>query len=170
MFLENTIRNLGHISQQLTLDGAIGALVDRYLENPNLFERSRLKLAIRNELNLVAFTNPNVGLIMYYFDDGTGSRDLEDLPVKEGFSPDRLPVLARYFGITYFGPHPSKDRFSDQYVISALRKVSRPDQTPVVYVYLESGFKLTRIIPRRRHAEDGVPSAQRVRRGTRLAR
>lgn len=145
MFLENAIRNLGHISQQLTLDGAVGAMVADYLESPNPFERSRLKLAIRNELNLISFTNPNVGLIMYYFADGSGSRDLETVPVKDGFAPSRLPVLANYYGISYFGPHPSQDRFSNQYVLSALRKVSvssRPD----IYVYVESGFKLTQSI------------------------
>jgi two-component system, sensor histidine kinase YesM len=144
-FLENTVRNLGRISQQLSLDGAIGGMMDEYLASTNPYERSMLKLGIRNELNLLAFTNPNAGLIMYYFDDGTGSRDLETVPVKDNFSPAALPLLAKYYGITYFGPHPSEDRFSGQYVLSALRKVSRPDQ-PAVYVYVESGFKLTQSI------------------------
>jgi two-component system, sensor histidine kinase YesM len=143
--LENAVRNLGRISQQLTLDGAVGAMVDSFLSGGNAYERSKLKLDIRNELNLISFTNPNVGLIMYYFADGSGSRDLENIPVKASFSPDSLPVLAKYYGITYFGPHPSKDRFSDQYVLSALRKVSRPDQ-PEIFVYIETGFKLAQSI------------------------
>jgi two-component system, sensor histidine kinase YesM len=145
LLLENTIRNLNRISQQLTLEGAVGSMVEEYLAVPNSFERSKLKLEIRNELNVIAFSNPNVGLIMYYFKDGTGSKDLESLPVKEGFNPDSLPVLASYYGITYFGPHPSKDRFSYQYVLSALRKVSMPDRDDV-YIYIESGFKLTQTI------------------------
>jgi Predicted signal transduction protein with a C-terminal ATPase domain len=145
MFLENAVRNLGHISQQLTMDGAVGSMVDSYLESPNSFERSRLKLAIRNELNLISFTNPNVGLIMYYFDDGTISRDLENIPVKDGFSIGKLPVLASYYGISYFGPHLSQDRFSDQYVLSALRKVGSYEGCDI-YVYVESGFKLTESI------------------------
>jgi two-component system sensor histidine kinase YesM len=121
LFLENTIRNLNHISQQLTLDGAVGRMVDDYLANPNRnpYERSMLKLEIRKELNLIAFTNPNVGLITYYFSDGSGTRDLESTPMKENFNPESLPLLAAYYGITYFGPHRSKDRLSEQYVLSA---------------------------------------------------
>jgi two-component system sensor histidine kinase YesM len=145
LFLENTVRNLGRISQQLTLDGAIGGMMDQYLASPSPYERSRLKLDIRNELNLIAFTNPNVGLVMYYFDDGTGSRDLETIPAKDNFDPAKLPILAKYYGITYFGPHPSEDRFSGQYVLSALRKVSRTDRADI-YVYVESGFKLAQSI------------------------
>ncbi|MGA2973940.1 MAG: histidine kinase [Spirochaetia bacterium] len=145
LFLENTIRNLNHVSQQLTLSGTVGGMLQEYLANPNPYQRSQLKLNIRKELNLIAFTNPNVGLIMYYFRDGTGSRDLETCPTREGFSPDALPLLARYYGITYFGPHISSDRFSDQYVLSALRKVDMPDRDDV-YLYIESGFKLTQSI------------------------
>jgi two-component system, sensor histidine kinase YesM len=145
LFLENSISNLNHISQQLTLEGSVGAMLERYLTNLNPFERSMLKRDIRNELNVIAFTNPNVGLIMYYFKDGSGSRDLETSPVKEHFTPSGLPLLAAYYGISYFGPHISNDRFSGQYVISALRKIDFPDRDDV-YVYLESGFKLTRNI------------------------
>lgn len=145
LFLENTIRNLNHISQQLTLDGAVGSMLEDYLANPNSYERSKLKLDIRKELNVIAFTNPNVGLIMYYFRDGTGSRDLETTPTRDGFSPDTLPLLAKYYGITYFGPHRSSERFNDQYVLSALRKVDMPDRDDV-YLYIESGFKLTQSI------------------------
>jgi len=145
LFLENTVRNLGRISQQLTLDGAVGEMLREYLASASPYERSRLKLDIRNELNLISFTNPNVGLIMYYFDDGSGSRDLESIPVKYDFSPGALPVLAKYYGITYFGPHPSEDLFSGQYVLSALRRVSPPGEAGV-FVYVESGFKLTQSI------------------------
>jgi two-component system sensor histidine kinase YesM len=145
LFLENTLKNLNHISQQLTLDGAVGSMLEEFLANPNPFERAILKRDIRNELNLIAFTNPNVGVIMYFFQDGTGSRDLETSPIKENFSPDTLPLLASYYGIVYYGPHLSNDRFSDQYVLSALRKVDMPDRDDV-YVYIESGFKLTQSI------------------------
>jgi two-component system sensor histidine kinase YesM len=145
LFLENTVRNLNHISQQLTLSGTVGGMLQEYLANPNPYDRSLLKLNIRKELNLIAFTNPNVGLITYYFRDGTGSRDLETSPARDGFSPDMLPVLAKYYGITYFGPHKSSDRFSNQFVLSALRRVDMPDREDV-YLYIESGFKLTQSI------------------------
>ena len=53
--------------------------------------------------------------------------------------------MASYYGITYFGPHISNDRFNDQYVLSALRKVDLPERDDA-YVYIETGFNLTQSI------------------------
>lgn len=65
--------------------------------------------------------------------------------MKQPFHIDNLPILAEYYGITYFGPHISQDRFNNQYVLSALRKVDLPEREDA-YVYIESGFKLTQSI------------------------
>src|SRR5690606_35973015 len=69
----------------------------------------------------------------------------ENLPVEENFSIDTLPLLAEYYEIKYFGPHPSLGLFDNQVVLSALRKVGLADRDDV-YVYIETGFSLTQNI------------------------
>ncbi|WP_183603243.1 sensor histidine kinase [Paenibacillus phyllosphaerae] len=142
--LDNTLSNLNHVSQQLSFEGSIGQQLEQFITAKQPYERSFLTNQIKNQLNLVTFTNPNIGLTMYYFhDDGTFL--FENYGVKDGFDIQQLPVLASYYGITYYGPHISKDRFNDQYVLSALRKVELPERDDA-YVYIESGFKLTQSI------------------------
>lgn len=142
--LENTLSNLNHVSQQLAFEGNIGKQLEQFMIADQPYDRSYLTDQIKYQLNLVTFTNPNIGLTMYYFHNDR-SFLFETTGVKESFNIDRLPVIASYYGITYYGPHPSNDRFNDQYVLSALRKVELPEREDA-YVYIESGFKLTQSI------------------------
>jgi two-component system sensor histidine kinase YesM len=142
--LENTLNNLNHVSQQLAFEGNIGKQLEQFMIADQPYERSYLTDQIKYQLNLVTFTNPNIGLTMYYFHNDR-SFLFETTGVKESFNIDRLPVIASYYGITYYGPHLSNDRFNDQYVLSALRKVELPEREDA-YVYIESGFKLTQSI------------------------
>ncbi|NUU79243.1 sensor histidine kinase [Paenibacillus xylanilyticus] len=142
--LENTLSNLNHASQQLAFEGSIGKQLEQLMIADQPYDRSYLTDQIKYQLNLIAFTNPNIGLSMYYFrEDGTYL--FETMGVKDSFDPEKLPIMASYYGITYFGPHISNDRFNDQYVLSALRKVDLPEREDA-YVYIESGFKLTQSI------------------------
>ncbi|THF76393.1 sensor histidine kinase [Cohnella fermenti] len=142
--LENTLSNLNHVSQQLAYEGNIGRQLEAFMTADKPYDRSYLTDQIKYQLNLVTFTNPNIGLTMYYFrPDGTFL--FESSGVKSSFDADKLPVLSSYYGITYYGPHVSNDRFNDQYVLSALRKVDLPDREDA-YIYIESGFKLTQSI------------------------
>jgi two-component system sensor histidine kinase YesM len=96
---------------------------------------------MKTELNLITFTNPGVGLVMYYFQEDK-SYLFENMVIKKEYSIEKLPKLAGYYGITYYGPHQSLERYNDQYVLSALRKVEIEGRSDA-YVYIESGFKLT---------------------------
>ncbi|MFB5677670.1 sensor histidine kinase [Paenibacillus terreus] len=142
--LENTLNNLNHVSQQLAFEGNIGKQLERFMIADQPYDRSYLTDQIKYQLNLVTFTNPNIGLTMYYFHNDR-SFLFETTGVKESFNIDRLPVIASYYGITYYGPHLSNDQFNNQYVLSALRKVELPERGDA-YVYIESGFKLTQSI------------------------
>lgn len=142
--LENTLSNLNHVSQQMAFEGDIGKQLEQILTADQPYDRSYLTDQIKYQLNLVAFTNPNIGLTMYYFRDDR-SFLFENTGVKDSFDIDKLPVIASYYGITYYGPHISNDRFNNQYVLSALRKVELPEREDA-YVYIESGFKLTQSI------------------------
>ncbi len=143
--LGNSISSLNHISQQLAYGGTIGKQLEEVLQqSEDPFQRIKSRDQLKSELNMVTFTNPSIGLTMYYFQND-GAIQFENFPIKHNFSPESLPLLAKYYGITYYGPHVSMNQFDDQIVLSALRKVELPDRDDV-YVYIESGFSLTQSI------------------------
>ncbi|TXK86167.1 sensor histidine kinase [Paenibacillus sp. N3.4] len=144
--LESTISNLNHVSQQLAFEGSVGKKLDQLLSSTDSqpYERVKMKSNLKDELSLITFTNPNIGLTLYYFQNDH-SYDLENSGVKNSFSPEKLPLLAQYSGISYYGPHVSNNPFDNQYVLSALRKVELPNRDDV-YVYIETGFHLTQSI------------------------
>ncbi|XID90588.1 sensor histidine kinase [Paenibacillaceae bacterium WGS1546] len=149
---ENTFNNINHISQQLAVPGIIGNKLDLYLMTTEPFQRQQLFEEIKTELNLITFTNPTIGLAMYYFQDQ--NRYLfENAALKDRFSIDRLPLFSDHYKITNFGPHVSNERYNNEYVLSALRKVDLSTEEQV-YVYVESNFKLTRDILNNRIGEN----------------
>ncbi|MCR2806376.1 sensor histidine kinase [Paenibacillus soyae] len=137
---EGTISNLNHVTQQLAFQGSIGKKVDALLSSGDPFERTVLSEEIHTELNLISFTNPTIGLVMYYSQDD-GSFMFNNTIVKEDYEIDGLPLLAEYFRISYFGPHVSNERYNDEFVISALRRMDVSGELDDVYVYVESGFE-----------------------------
>ncbi|WDZ63724.1 histidine kinase [Paenibacillus polymyxa] len=143
--LENSITNLNHVTQQLSYSGTLGKKMDEVLKpSSNIFELIEARDELKNELNVVTFTNPNIGLTLYYFQK-EGTTQFANFPIKDRFSPESLPVLSKSYGIAYYGPHMSMNRFDDQLVLSAMRKVQLP-QRDDVYIYIESGFRLTQDI------------------------
>ncbi|CAM3993003.1 histidine kinase [Paenibacillus alkaliterrae] len=142
--LENTISNLNHVSQQLAYPGSVGMRLEQYLSAAQQYEKAKLIQDIQSELNLITFTNPSTGLVMYYFENDE-SYMFQNSAIRSDFSIDKLPLLAEYYGITYFGPHISNSMYNEQFVLSALRRVDLPGREGI-YVYIESGFKLTQSI------------------------
>lgn len=142
--LETTISNLNHVSQQLAYQGSIGKQLEQFLLEREPYGRIWRTEDIKTQLNLITFTNPNIGLTTYYFSQ-SGATLFENSDVKDTFNLESLPLLARYYTISYYGPHISQDVLSNQYVLSALRKVELPEYDDI-YVYVESGFKLTQNI------------------------
>ncbi|MFT9369591.1 sensor histidine kinase [Paenibacillus polymyxa] len=143
--LENSITNLNHVTQQLSYSGTLGKKLDEVLKpSSNIIELIEARDELKNELNVVTFTNPNIGLTLYYFQK-EGATQFANFPIKDRFAPESLPVLFKSYGISYYGPHISMNRFNDQLVLSAMRKVQLP-QRDDVYIYVESGFRLTQNI------------------------
>ncbi|MDP1512106.1 histidine kinase [Paenibacillus sp. CMAA1739] len=143
--LENSITNLNHVTQQLSYSGTLGKKLDEVLKpSSNIIELIEARDELKNELNVVTFTNPNIGLTLYYFQK-EGATQFANFPIKDRFAPESLPVLFKSYGIVYYGPHISMNRFNDQLVLSAMRKVQLP-QRDDVYIYVESGFRLTKDI------------------------
>ncbi|RCX16431.1 two-component system sensor histidine kinase YesM [Fontibacillus phaseoli] len=136
MTLENTLNNMSHVSQQLAYGGGTNRLIEQLGVEQEPYERVRLVNEIRSELNVITFSNPNVGLVMYYYPDNH-SYDFENFRVRGNFAQEELPVLAEYTDISYYGPHPSYNGSINQFVFSIMRKVNLPDRN--VYLYIESG-------------------------------
>jgi len=141
---ENALSNLNHVSQLLAFEGTIGKKLNTLLTSDEPYERSQLTSQLMSELNVITFTNPNVGLTLYYYKN-EGNYMFENLPVRNDFVPENSPVLAEHYKTTYYGPHISNYRYDKQHVLSILRKVDLTNRDDV-YVYVESGFKLTQNI------------------------
>jgi two-component system sensor histidine kinase YesM len=136
LMLENSLNNVNHVSQLLAYGGGTNKLIEQLATVTDSYERLELMNEINSELNVLSFSNPNIGLLMYYYPD-TKLYDFENFRVRGDFAPEQLSVLAEYPEITYFGPHMSFNGSMNQYVFSVIRKVNLLDQN--VYVYIETG-------------------------------
>jgi two-component system, sensor histidine kinase YesM len=144
--LESTIDNLNHVSQQLVIPGSVGGYLDTYLHTEQPYERAKYYQDIKTKLNEITFTNPGIGLTMYYSDE---NRYLFNTTgVKSDFTINQLPLLVNHYRIANFGPHISNELHSNRYVFSVLRKVGLPDRDDI-YIYIESDLKLTQNILQR---------------------
>lgn len=141
--MQNTLNNLNHVSQQIAFGGGTNRQIEQLQTEQDPYERIRLRNEIKSEMNVITFSNPNVGLTMYYYPD-TGEHDFENAVIREQFSVLKLPVMAVYPEITYYGPHKSYNRSSDQLVFSTVRRVNLPEQN--VYIYIETGFNVIKDI------------------------
>jgi two-component system sensor histidine kinase YesM len=141
--LDETLGHLNHASQQLAFDGRVGKNLESYL-SADLYEKKQLSDEIRNEISLIHFTNPTLGLMFYYF---ANERQIlfENYSVSDDFDLGKLPVLFKYNQITYYGPHMSNNPIDGHIVLSISRKVDLPDRDDV-YVYIETNFKMAETI------------------------
>ncbi len=134
--LENILNNVNHVSQQLAFGVGTNKLIEEMNNAHEPFERIQLVNEIKDELNVISFSNPNIGLMLYYYPE-TSSYKFENFGIRGEFRPEQLPIMEKYSDITYFGPHKSYSSSINQYVFSTLRKVNILDQD--VYLYIETG-------------------------------
>ncbi|MCM3634415.1 MULTISPECIES: sensor histidine kinase [Paenibacillus] len=138
--LENNLNNLNHISQQMAFGVNNNKLLELLHVEEDPFTRSRYRNDLKSDLNVLTFSNPNVGLTFYYFMDRS-MVDFENFSVREDFSVEALPLMESYPEITYYGPHRSYNRSNNHLVFSTMRKVNVTHED--VYVYIETGFNTT---------------------------
>ncbi|OME51826.1 sensor histidine kinase [Paenibacillus odorifer] len=150
--LENSLSSLNHISQQFAYEGTILKELDELMRTEEPFRRMKLQHQFKSKLNLITFTNPEIGLAMYYFEQDQ-TYQFANFPVKYSFSSDKLPLFAKSYGISYYGPHESFNRLDNEYVLSVLRKVDFPGRDDM-YVYIESGFQLVKNMLDNEHTQN----------------
>lgn len=141
--LENVLNNLNHVSQQLAFGVNNNRLLEQLYFEEDLFTKSRIRNDLKGDLNVVTFSNPNVGLMLYYFPKNE-TYDFENFPVRDHFNINNLPIMETYPEITYYGPHISNNRSNKNLVFSTARKVNVSHEE--VYVYIETGSNTTKSI------------------------
>lgn len=142
MSLENTLYNLDYTSQQFADKGLFGEDLQKMLSSKDIYEAAKLEEKISESLNILNFTNPNIGIMFYYFPE-TGKVMFSN-QVTRNIDPGELPVLTRLRGITYNSPHRTLYKYADNTVFSIIREAdfSNSDQKIRAYVYIETNFKL----------------------------
>ncbi|GAB2553933.1 sensor histidine kinase [Gracilibacillus alcaliphilus] len=139
--LENTIDDMNYVSQQIAFSKNLAFNLENYLTDDPSFERAHAYDEIKNELNTIIFTNPNIGLSLLYVE-----KNDDILFYSQGlaapFSMDIEPVLYQGYQMNNYGPHRSKERYQDKYVLSTLRKLDMHHPSDI-YIYLESNLDLT---------------------------
>ncbi|TDQ41133.1 sensor histidine kinase [Aureibacillus halotolerans] len=145
--IENILVNLNHVSQQLAAPGSVGMKLDAFLKAKDPYERASLYSEFKNEFNVLTFSNPSIGMTMYFLEN-EGRYLLNNYGVKPDSSMEDLPILADRYKIRNHGPHISLQRHNHQYVLSTLRQVDIRNRD-TIYVYIESAFNLTEDILQR---------------------
>lgn len=141
--LDSTLSQLNHVSQLLAFDGRVGQSLGTYM-HADIYDKKQLNDEIVNQMSLINFTNPALGLMFYYI-EGTDEHLFANFPIKDISKIDRLPVLLQTAAITYYGPHESLNGLDDSLVLSIVRKVEIPERGDV-NVYIETNFKLAESI------------------------
>lgn len=141
MSLDFTMSNLHYVSQQLAVSGKIGNEMVRYLESSDILERQSLEKDILNNLRLIEFTNPNLGIAVYYRAD-TNRVLFEESMLPKQLSFDRLNKLMEKNGVVYYGPHRTMNRFIDRTVLSVTSPIDVPGYDDL-YIYIETSFRAT---------------------------
>jgi len=140
--LENTLSNMEYVSYQLYLDGHVGQKLTRLLAEQRKYEQMDISSSIRGDINFLNFTNPNLGLMLYYFPNEQEVK-FQNLEIKKQFAPEDQPLLTEMNGEYIYGPHPTAYRYGNNTVFSLIRPMHIPGtQGKNVYIYMETNFKL----------------------------
>jgi two-component system sensor histidine kinase YesM len=141
--IENLLSNMDFVSKQFALDGQTAAMVNKYLGTSKIAEKAEISRDINNNLNVVNFTNPNIGLMAYVNENIDHSILFSNLSVRDEFQSKNLPPFMKYNGMTYFGPHQTQYKNSSNIVFSSLREVKTEGGLPLS-IYLESNYNMFR--------------------------
>lgn len=144
--IENTFANLDYVSKQLAFEGNLASRVAAFREGSDNFDKYMFNTEIKDGVNLIINTNPNIGEVFYYFNK-TDEKLFANFPVKgensekERFDVMNLPVLSNDMKGSYFGPHVSAKASHSDLVFSTIRKMDSYILDDC-YVYAETNYKM----------------------------
>lgn len=137
--IDETVSTLSMIAEQMAY-GYVSTNLGNMLEESNPYEKSRLVGSIKNEINVMSFTNLNIRLMGYY-DRERGEFMLQTNGVAaDGALPEEILIKKSEF--IFHGPHRSIARNSNDLVISVNKTVPSV-QGIEAYVELVVGFNPT---------------------------
>ncbi|KRF43660.1 sensor histidine kinase [Paenibacillus sp. Soil787] len=142
--LQSTLNNMDYASLQLTNEGSVGQKLLSYMSMDSSYQKLELSQAIQSNLNLVNFTNPDLGIILYRLSK-ENEIPFQNLVIRPDADFSNLPLLAKWKGGVFSGPHRTLYRYGDNQVFSLLRPVYNPnnlDETNQAYIYIETNLKL----------------------------
>lgn len=135
--LEAMLNHMDYSSKSLALDGSIGNKLSILLEKPDIMVVYNLRKEIWENIELMNYSNPNLGIIRYYIKNSKNT--LSDFIISsEDYPISQLPLLAEQKRVKFLGPHQSIYKGIKNRVFSMTREVDIPDHD--FYVYIESGF------------------------------
>lgn len=137
--IENTVDNLNYVAQQIEFSE--NYKIDDFLHSETSYEKVKNHNEFRNELNVILFSNPGIGLFAMYLKD-EGEYLFNSHGVKDQFSLKNGPILIEGYNTNVYGPHKSMERYKEKYVLSLTRKL-KFDNNHEIYIYLESSLDLT---------------------------
>ncbi|RCW77280.1 sensor histidine kinase [Saliterribacillus persicus] len=142
--LENTIDDMNYVSQQIDFSENINITLENYLKLEPSLEKTQLYDEIKNELNVITFSNPNIGLSLLYIEEDD-SYVFNSHWAKDDFTLRNDPLFIKGYKIDNFGPHVSMERFNNKSVLSTVRELDI-NYSQNVYLYIESNLDLTKNI------------------------
>lgn len=139
---ENMLNNMEFASEQLTFEGSIGEKMYELLNTKSMFGQMQIDKEIEQNINLVSFTNPYLGVMFYYFSD-TGQIKFQNAAIKRDFSIDGHDPFGNMKGSTFFGPHTTARNYRDNAVFSLLRPIHASGlEGERIYIYIETNLQL----------------------------
>lgn len=139
---ENRIADMNYVSQQISFSPTIRNNLLFYLEKESPFERLRHYGELKNELNNITLSNPNIGLSLLYI-ESENQMLFNSQGTREDFNILPEPVLIEGYKLNNYGPHISQERYKDEtYVLSTVRELDIHYQDNI-YIYLESNTDFT---------------------------
>lgn len=139
--LDNLLKNLNFVSQQIALDEAFARNIHLYLQTDDPFVRHDILTEASDRFSLMTFISPYAGTIAL-LDAESGEPFLSSFPVYDRIDPDSFPVLTDARGITYHAPHPTREKYDSKssMVFSISRLVTDFEMNSSYHVYIESNF------------------------------
>ncbi|WP_274650280.1 sensor histidine kinase [Paenibacillus humicola] len=136
--LETSLNHLKYVSQQLSLDGSVGQNLSIYLATTDLYEKKLRRDEVVDELNLISFSNPSLGMVCYYMPQERKVLFANYCPAS-GLDLAGLPVFDDYsdsLGFAYYGPHGSLNSLNGKPVLSIAREAGLDNKS--LYIYIET--------------------------------
>lgn len=132
--LDEDYYSLVKISQQMTVEGAIGAAFSSYLQAEEPYDKIEHSNHVTTGMNTMIFNYKSGVLASYFSLEGEEARALfPSFPVKENPFGTPFPVLTKSSEIEFQTFHTCINAFSDRKVISMVRRVDFGTGNFIIY-------------------------------------